>query len=332
MLVRLVRNVASRCSEPALYRWIEEEIAMRARTVAVLLVLLLAGYGRSSLGALIVNSADPIEHIVRVRVILAAEDDGSPIATSFGTGSTREHIEREIDRVWAQAGIDVEFDPIEPIYSSTFALRGNHGSGARPSSDFNPVLSGAASAGHTSPDPKTINLVLVDHVPGFNPHSENSSAGRARVRGNGIIGFAGHNLLGFSAGRDVIASVMSHEIGHNLGLSHTANNLPNLMSPGGSTDQLTAAQISTVLTSSLVQSLPTLEGDYNGDGLVNAADYTLWRDAFGTPDPIGSYAEWSSNYGMSESLSISVPEPAGGMLLFLAALLTAVGWRSGVCV
>jgi hypothetical protein len=27
---------------------------------------------------------------------------------------------------------------------------------------------------------------------------------------------------------------------------------------------------------------PILPGDYNGDGVVNAGDYTVWRDTLGT--------------------------------------------------
>jgi len=41
---------------------------------------------------------------------------------------------------------------------------------------------------------------------------------------------------------------MAHEIGHNLGLPHVANGGPNLMSPSGNTDQLTADQFSTIFT------------------------------------------------------------------------------------
>jgi fibronectin type 3 domain-containing protein len=62
-------------------------------------------------------------------------------------------------------------------------------------------------------------------------------------------------------------------------------------------------------------SLPTLEGDYNRDGAVNAGDYTVWRDARGTFVPAFSGADgsgdgyvdpsdwdlWKANYGATAS-------------------------------
>jgi hypothetical protein len=69
-------------------------------------------------------------------------------------------------------------------------------------------------------------------------------------------------------------------------------------------------------------------GDFNGDGTVDAADYAVWRDNFGTNnvllnDPIGGmitqdqYDVWKSNFGVTmgpgsgaSGDSQSVPEPA----------------------
>ena len=76
-----------------------------------------------------------------------------------------------------------------------------------------------------------------------------------------------------------------------------------------------------------------LVGDYNGNGVVDAADYTVWRDTLGdsvTPgtgadgdgdgniDP-DDYNLWVTNFGNSSpSNSASVPEP-GTLALLLAA-------------
>jgi hypothetical protein len=122
--------------------------------------------------------------------------------------------------------------------------QGNAGSGARPSSDLNTIFANASSTGGIlNADQLALNLILVNVVPAFSPLSENSSAGYARISGNSIIGYVGDNLLTFDNGLDVIAGVMAHEIGHNLGLDHTANGQPNLMSPNGISEQLTASQI-----------------------------------------------------------------------------------------
>lgn len=76
----------------------------------------------------------------------------------------------------------------------------------------------------------------------------------------------------------------------------------------------------------------TLLGDYNQDGTVDAADYTVWRDArfaaAGTlpNDPTGSrigieqYDLWRDNYGLAIDAQTSIPEPTAPMLLALAAL------------
>ncbi|WP_197524994.1 zinc-dependent metalloprotease family protein [Botrimarina hoheduenensis] len=270
--------------------------------------------------AVIVNSALPITKVVRVRLIRAAEDNGTNVANAFGSGSTKAYIEDQIDRIWAQAGIDIEFDTETPIYNSAFALRGNNGSGTRPQSDFNLIRNGAAAAGLTSTNANTLNMIMVDVVPGFAPLGNLSSAGLASLGGNGITGYAGDTLLTYNNGRDVIASVMAHEIGHNLGLQHTANSLANLMSPGGSTEQLSSSQIATALSSRFVFNLPPpLPGDYNGDNLVGVADYTVWRDGLGTPAEIGSYDEWASNYG--DVRSTAVPEPAACALACVMALV-----------
>lgn len=65
---------------------------------------------------------------------------------------------------------------------------------------------------------------------------------------------------------------------------------------------------------------PGLAGDYNADGRVNAGDYTVWRDSLGTGNVIGTYAEWSANYGRTAAANgLAIPEPTGGMLLVLGA-------------
>ncbi|MEQ8847311.1 hypothetical protein [Botrimarina sp.] len=75
----------------------------------------------------------------------------------------------------------------------------------------------------------------------------------------------------------------------------------------------------------------TLPGDYNGDGAVNAADYTVWRDG-GAPDSgQAGYNLWAMNYGLESaafvaagSAGAATPEPASGLLL-AASLSMAVG-------
>lgn len=63
-----------------------------------------------------------------------------------------------------------------------------------------------------------------------------------------------------------------------------------------------------------------LPGDYNADGFVDAADYTVWADG-GSPDSTeAGYDLWVANYGRGTAPSgTAVPEPAALGLALLAA-------------
>lgn len=72
------------------------------------------------------------------------------------------------------------------------------------------------------------------------------------------------------------------------------------------------------------QSSGLLPGDYNHDGVVDAADYTVWRDG-GSPDNSQSgRALWANNYGATAGTSIAIPEPSGAALI---AVLLYTGQR-----
>jgi hypothetical protein len=78
-----------------------------------------------------------------------------------------------------------------------------------------------------------------------------------------------------------------------------------------------------------------LPGDFNRDGLVDAADFTLWRDSLGETGDLAAdaneddlvdtddYVLWKSNFGRSEASGTGalakVPEPSTLALVLLAA-------------
>jgi hypothetical protein len=89
-----------------------------------------------------------------------------------------------------------------------------------------------------------------------------------------------------------------------------------------------------------------LGGDYNDNGVVDAADYTVWRDNLGgaagtlTNDVDGGmigqaqYETWKANFGMTTGMGQgalgheAVPEPAAWILLIAAFLSIAGAGRS----
>ena len=78
-----------------------------------------------------------------------------------------------------------------------------------------------------------------------------------------------------------------------------------------------------------------LAGDYNDDGVVDAADYVVWRDALGSATSLvndatpgvdeGDYVVWRENFGATLGAgafeNVAVPEPSVLVLLIIGLLL-----------
>ena len=106
-------------------------------------------------------------------------------------------------------------------------------------------------------------------------------------------------------------------------------------SGGGFSDFVSTAIVSNGENVKIDYLVSLLPGDYNGDGFVDAADFTVWRDNVGAPagtlpndidgGVIGTwqYDTWVANYGSSSATSSAsaVPEPSMAMLSLMGVSL-----------
>lgn len=79
---------------------------------------------------------------------------------------------------------------------------------------------------------------------------------------------------------------------------------------------------------------PIEPADFNGDGLVDAADYSIWRDTFASTTDLRAdqngdafvnlldYDLWAGGYGLTATSSTTIPEPSTLAILICTALNT----------
>jgi len=102
-----------------------------------------------------------------------------------------------------------------------------------------------------------------------------------------------------------------------------------------------AFDVNSVVLSNFAPSTGGNAGDFNNDGVVNAADYPTWLDNFGGPETLinsagdgsgtvdlGDYAIWKTNFqaGVGTGTATAIPEPASAGLL-CAGMGLLVTWR-----
>ena len=77
---------------------------------------------------------------------------------------------------------------------------------------------------------------------------------------------------------------------------------------------------------------PGLTGDYNGNGVVDAADYVVWRKGLGTTYTQDHYNVWRANFGQTADRGSltngTVPEPATSGMFLVGLLVMPVHRRA----
>lgn len=194
------------------------------------------------------------EEIV-IQPIIVANDNGSNRANFFGNAQQESAIKARINEIYAQAKVRVRW--LAPkIWNNTIANIGS-GSGTRPESDLFSVVADGDRVGQGSSDPKVVDMYFVAKLPAV-AINDSQVGGYATLGASGLTVEVGSNLIGSTGGQRLIAQVVAHEVGHNLGLDHEGAPAGNLMyGVSGREDytNLTAAQIRTLIASSITQPL-----------------------------------------------------------------------------
>jgi hypothetical protein len=97
---------------------------------------------------------------------------------------------------------------------------------------------------------------------------------------------------------------------------------------GASTDPLRFDLLFTLIDNVRVEA--DVDGDYNQNGTVDVADYTVWRDGGSPDDTIAGYNLWRTNFGRASGsgAAVPVPEPMAWVLVAIACA-AAIARRRG---
>jgi hypothetical protein len=140
------------------------------------------------------------------------------------------------------------------------------------------------------------------------------------------------------AGKLLVSSMAANTLGSDLG-TVVANDVNSLYAANGDLRfNFILDGVGAVSRAGFVKyiNIPAaLPGDFNGDLMVDAADYTIWRDNLGAPTDgalmgagdghpgvdAGDYALWKTNFGLAAGAGATVvasaapvPEPSTAMI------------------
>ena len=201
----------------------------------------------AALGAALPAIAAPIDKTLTIKVIQVCNDAGANCASLGPSGNN--YFASEVNKIWAQAGISIDFDFFGQINSTALSYN----------ADFNSLT----AAGNNYQSTSVVEMFLT--------HTFNDGSYGIGWLGVGGFGIAMDDVMAYNGGIGRIDTI-AHELGHNLGLDHVnvANrllapgylrNVPTTIAditPDGlGLDIVSADEIAVVRSSSLLRNLPT---------------------------------------------------------------------------
>ncbi|TWT29766.1 Autotransporter-associated beta strand repeat protein [Posidoniimonas corsicana] len=281
-------------------------------------------------GQVVYNISDTSDLVIGMGV---SDSEGvlpaGTVITSVGTN--RIGVSAEIDQSIFEENATITFTEIERTLALTGSNTGNNTLAAQIGNSSN----GGVVAIEKSGAGKWVLSNAANNYTGDTTVEEGTlSLGAAFLNDMSSVELFSGAILDLNyTGSDVIDSLFFNE---SLMPAGTWGSLAS--SAANKRSWFTGLGILNVTNGAVIEGLP---GDFNNDGMVDAADYTVWRDNLGQDDGAlngngtgtgtvvqADYNLWRSNYGMSapslEAAAGVAPEPAA-LLLALTAMPLAVG-------
>lgn len=208
------------------------------------------GFGSSGGAIRTAANSTNVDEQLTIRPIVVSNTNGTNTATFQGNAEEQADIRVRIDRIFAQAGVDVVWEATRTTNNTFFNV--GTGGGVRPASDLESIVDQGDSAGLGSSDPNVVDAYFVQRSPGSPLVGSNQGVGIAFEGSSGLAVSIDSGLLSFEAGRAAAAQIIAHEIAHNTGLDHVPGN-NNLLTIPASSDLLTTAQQNVIRASPITR-------------------------------------------------------------------------------